>query len=160
MASSNKRPSDLSVSTARCFNSLMQFKSILVENTFFSPMVRTLHQSNKNCNKDNYYTFIKEIKKKIICYLKKYLILIKKIAGVPRNLFASCLAGAQPKIKSGYPCTKTMVILSLPPASRAAFTSELALVSRSVGPVIIEFKVDSGICLWRPSVESTRRSPV
>jgi len=53
MASSNKRPRDLSVSTARCFNSLIQLKSMLVENTFFSPMLRTLHYSNKNCNKDN-----------------------------------------------------------------------------------------------------------
>jgi hypothetical protein len=62
MASSNSRPRDLSVSTARCFNSLIQLKSILVENTFFSPMVSTLHDINKNCNKDNLYTFIKEIK--------------------------------------------------------------------------------------------------
>ena len=38
IASSNKRPKDLSVSTARCFSSLMRSESSLVENIFFSPI--------------------------------------------------------------------------------------------------------------------------
>ena len=61
MASSNKRPSDLSVSTARCFNALIQFKSILVENTFLLPMVRIVHRFNKNFNKEILYDLNKEI---------------------------------------------------------------------------------------------------
>lgn len=61
MASSNKRPRDLSVSTARCFKALIQFKSILVENTFLLPMVRTIHYLNKKCNKENLYEINKEI---------------------------------------------------------------------------------------------------
>ena len=67
MASSNKRPSDLSVSTARCFNSLIAFKSILVENTFLLPMDGILHDPNKNCNKENKLNLIKEINN----YIKK-----------------------------------------------------------------------------------------
>ena len=38
IASSNNLPKDLSVSTARCFSSLMRSESTLVENIFFSPM--------------------------------------------------------------------------------------------------------------------------
>ena len=38
MASSRSFPRDFSVSTARCFNSLIRFSSILVEKVFFFPI--------------------------------------------------------------------------------------------------------------------------
>ncbi len=59
MASSSSRPSDLSVSTARCFNALIAFKSMLVENTFLAAMIRIIAEYNNNCNKDNLLEIIK-----------------------------------------------------------------------------------------------------
>ena len=53
MASSKREPKDLSVSTARCFNSLIRSASILVENTFLFPMLHILHLNGKNYNKEN-----------------------------------------------------------------------------------------------------------
>ena len=60
MASSKRLPKDLSVSTARCFKSLMRSESILVENTFFLVIICILHFYGTNHNKDNQYKLIKE----------------------------------------------------------------------------------------------------
>ena len=47
MASSNNLPKDLSVSTARCFSSLIRSELILVENIFFSPIYINYNFSRK-----------------------------------------------------------------------------------------------------------------
>jgi len=58
IASSSREPKDLSVSTARCFKSLIQSESILVENTFFLAIIRILRHYSINYNKDNQYELI------------------------------------------------------------------------------------------------------
>jgi len=71
MASSKRLPKDLSVSTARCFKSLIRSESILVENTFFLAIICIIHLYWTNHNKDNQYELIKEISNYIKNLLKK-----------------------------------------------------------------------------------------
>ena len=73
MASSKRSPNVFSVSTARCFKSLIRSASILVENTFLFAIADILHFSGTNYNKDKLY----KIKNYIKNYIKKESMVIK-----------------------------------------------------------------------------------